>query len=97
MKFNLYLRSIMIQIQVKINDVGLRLDNFLIKLNIGLTKPIIYKLIRNKDIKVNNRKTIYNYRLELNDEIKIFYNVKKENLDKNLNFLDAKDLTDIIY
>ena len=87
----------MIQIQAKINDVGLRLDNFLIKLNIGLTKPIIYKLIRNKDIKVNNQKTIYNYRLELNDEIKIFYNVKKENLDKNLNFLNAKDLTDIIY
>ena len=53
----------MIEIKVKSNDVGIRLDNFLLKLNIGLTKPLIYKLIRKKNIKINNKKTTFNYHL----------------------------------
>lgn len=86
----------MIEIKIKENDVGIRLDNFLIKLNIGLNKPIIYKLIRNKDIKVNNKKTTFNYRLNLNDEIKIFYYLKNKEI-KNTDFLNSKNLTDIVY
>lgn len=86
----------MIQIKVKQNDVGIRIDNFLCKLNIGLTKPLIYKLIRNKDIKINGSKIDFNYRLVLGDEIKIFY-YPKQIQKKTNDFMLSKELNDIIY
>ena len=73
----------MLEIVVKNNDVNIRLDNFLLNVNLGLTKSLIYKLIRTKKIKVNDKKTIFNYRLQLNDIIKIYYNLDSLKLDSN--------------
>lgn len=86
----------MIQIKIKNNDVGIRIDNFLLKLDIGLTKPLIYKLIRKKDIKINNKKTTFNYHLQLNDNISIFYYVK-ETKKTNLDFMNANKLDNVVY
>ena len=73
----------MLEIVVKNNDVNIRLDNFLLNVNLGLTKSLIYKLIRTKKIKVNDKKTLFNYRLQLNDIIKIYYNLDSLKLDSN--------------
>ena len=86
----------MIEIKVKSNDVGIRLDNFLLKLNIGLTKPLIYKLIRKKNIKINNKKTTFNYHLELDDNISIFYHINNSE-KSNFDFMKADKLDDIVY
>ena len=86
----------MIEIKVKSNDVGIRLDNFLLKLNIGLTKPLIYKLIRKKNIKINNKKTTFNYHLELDDNISIFYHINNSE-KSNFDFMKANKLDDIVY
>ncbi len=86
----------MTEITINVNDVGIRIDNFLLKMDLGLSKPHIYKLIRNKKIKVNDKKIDFNYRLKLNDVIKIYYNLQTNEM-KNFEFLDAKLLTDIIY
>ncbi len=61
-------------INVQINDVNLRLDNFLHKTFPDLKKSNIYQAIRNKKIKVNSKKVNFDYHLQLNDEIKIFLN-----------------------
>lgn len=63
------------------NDVNKRLDNFLFKLFPNISKSNIYKLIRNKSIKLNDKKIDFNYRLMLNDEIKIYINMNNKPLD----------------
>lgn len=61
-------------IKISSNDVNNRLDNFLSKTFSNLKKSIIYKAIRNKKIKVNNKKVSFNYKLNENDIITIFLN-----------------------
>ena len=85
---------------VKENDVNQRLDNFLGKVFSHLPKTLIYKLIRTKQIKVNQKKVDLNYRLQLNDEIKIFSSAlslaSKED-KKDPDFFYAKKKLDVVY
>lgn len=80
---------------IKENDVNKRLDNFIFKLFPNLSMSNIYKLIRNKKIKVNDKKTNFNYRLLLNDKINVFVNI--DEAKTNELFLKAKPEIKIIY
>ncbi|AFZ83772.1 ribosomal large subunit pseudouridine synthase C [Candidatus Kinetoplastibacterium blastocrithidii TCC012E] len=51
---------------------GQRLDNFLLKICKGVPKSHIYKMIRTRYVKVNNKKVDINYRLQLSDIVSIF-------------------------
>lgn len=93
-----YIYKNMKKIIIKENDVNQRLDNFLRKVFKNIPKPLIFKLIRTKKIKVNNKKIGLNYRLNLGDEIFIYSNlIQEQKLDKNHNFLLAKNFLEIIY
>ena len=54
------------------NDAGQRLDRFLLKLFPSLKSGIINKAVRNKDIKLNGKRTEISYKLVKNDVIYIF-------------------------
>ena len=54
------------------NDVGKRLDNFLSSCIPKMPKSLICKLIRKKKIKINDKKSEINYRLNFSDVIKIY-------------------------
>lgn len=54
------------------NDAGQRFDKFLKKLLPGAPLGGIYKMLRTGKIKVNGKKKERDYRMELQDEIKIF-------------------------
>lgn len=64
----------MITLHVHPNDENKRLDNFIAKCYPNLLKTLIYKWLRTKKIKVNNKKQEPNYRLQPNDEIVIYLN-----------------------
>ena len=64
----------MITLHVQPNDENKRLDNFIAKCYPNLLKTLIYKWLRTKKIKVNNKKQEPNYRLQPNDEIVIYLN-----------------------
>ncbi len=84
-------------IKVNINDVNLRLDNFLSKTFINFKKSEIYKAIRNKKVKVNNKKAKFDYHVQLNDEIKLFVNDELiENKKQQLNLENKQDFS-IVY
>lgn len=68
-------------IKINKNDTNLRIDNFLHLTFPNLKKSKIYQAIREKKIKVNNKKTSYDYRTILNDEIQIY--LPDELLTKN--------------
>lgn len=84
-------------IKVNKNDANIRLDNFLSKTFVNFKKSEIYKAIRNKKIKVNNKKVKFDYHVQLNDEIKLFIN-DKFFMDKKqpLNLQNKQDFS-IIY
>ncbi|MBR0183969.1 MAG: RluA family pseudouridine synthase [Clostridia bacterium] len=80
------------------NDVGKRLDNFLSSCIPKMPKSLICKLIRKKKIKINDKKSEINYRLNFNDVIKIY--LKNELIEfKNTNqdFLVSNSKLNIIY
>ena len=83
-------------IKVKENDTNIRLDNFLMKLFPNLSKGYIFKAIRTNKVKVNGKKPKFDYRLQLDDEIKLFIN---ENVGNNQadNWQLAKDVLDVVY
>lgn len=59
---------------------GQRLDNFLLKICKGVPKSHIYKMIRARYVKVNNKKADINYRLQLSDIVSIFQlNISNDN------------------
>ena len=62
------------KITISKNDIGRRIDNFLFALLCKLPRSLIYKLVRKKKIKVNNKKVCENYRLKENDEITLYLN-----------------------
>ncbi len=62
------------------NDVGKRIDNFLIRIIKDLTKNKIYSLIRKGNIRVNKKRVLPKYKCQLNDIIRlplITFNKKK--------------------
>lgn len=60
------------QIEIRANDAGQRLDKFLLKTFPKLTKSMMYKGIRNKKIKVNRKRCLYNQILQPGDIILLF-------------------------
>lgn len=52
-------------------DVGQRIDNFLIKTCKGVPKSHIYRILRSGEVRVNKGRIAQTYRLQLNDIIRI--------------------------
>lgn len=80
------------------NDAGQRLDRFLMKLFPSLRSGIINKAVRNKDIKLNGKRTEISCRLEKNDSIYVFLpDHLLETKSDDDNFMMAKDELKVIY
>ena len=60
-------------ITVKTNDAHKRIDSFLQKAFQNLPISLIYKYLRTKKIKVNNKKVKPNYRLAPEDVISLYF------------------------
>jgi 23S rRNA pseudouridine955/2504/2580 synthase len=83
---------------VKNNDQDQRIDNFLKKSFPKLSTPLIYKYLRTKRIKVNNKKIDFDYRLNLNDRIELYINDELLSKDSGANsFLSAPNKLTVIY
>ena len=59
-------------LEIKTNDAGQRLDKFLQKAVKTLPVPLMYRLIRQKKIKVNRKRTEQNYILQIGDTVQLF-------------------------
>lgn len=80
------------------NDANQRMDNFLRKKYPKLSLVQIFKAIRIKQVKVNDKRTTNNYRLQINDKIEIYINDKFLSQEQNtLDFLLAPSNIDVIY
>ncbi len=53
------------------NDVGQRLDNYLLKTLKGVPKSQIYRIIRRGEVRVNSGRVAVSYRLEQGDRIRV--------------------------
>lgn len=84
-------------IKIASNDQNIRLDNFICKLFPNMSLANVYKAIRTKNIKVNNKRSTINYKTQLNDVIEIYVNDNLLKKDQVVSFLNAKDIIDIIY
>lgn len=87
------------EIIVKENDSGQRLDRFLIKMFPSLKSGNINKAVRNKDIRLNGKRTDAAYRLENGDVIYIFlpdYIISGQT-EKPDDFMSAGDGLSIVY
>ena len=60
------------EIKINSNDANQRLDKFLMKTFPKLTKSMMYKAIRNKKIKVNRKRCIFDQKIQENDIILLF-------------------------
>jgi 23S rRNA pseudouridine955/2504/2580 synthase len=80
------------------NDVDQRIDNFLKKTYPKITLSLIYRYLRTKRIKVNNKKILPNYRLRMDDKVYVYINdellSKKESIK---DFLLAPDKLSVVY
>lgn len=88
-----------IEIVIGENDCGQRLDRFLIKAFPALKSGIINKAVRNKDVKINGKRTETAYRLEKGDVLYLFFPdslVEPKNLDQD-DFMKAADTLNIVY
>ena len=52
-------------------DVGQRLDNFLTRLLKGVPRPMIYRVVRKGEVRVNGGRVKVSYRLQLHDRVRI--------------------------
>ena len=52
-------------------DVGQRIDNFLLRNLKGLPRQRIYKILRSGEVRVNGGRVKPSYRLQLDDRIRI--------------------------
>ena len=88
------------EIIIKKNDANQRLDKFLTKRFKTMPKSLMYKYIRTKYIKVNNKRCEISTMLKEGDVLKLF--IKDEFFDnetttENYDFLKAPKKLDIIY
>lgn len=83
-------------IKINHNDENIRLDNFLSKTFKRLKKPAIYKVIRNNQVKVNNKRVKFDYRVQFGDEIKLYINDALLTDDKTISTIQKQDFK-IIY
>jgi 23S rRNA pseudouridine955/2504/2580 synthase len=84
--------------KIEKNDSDQRIDKFIRKAVPKLSLPSIYKHIRKKNITVNDKKIDINYKLQLEDIVKIYLNDDITTKEKKAtDFLSAKDILDVIY
>ncbi|MCX7122256.1 MAG: S4 domain-containing protein [Gammaproteobacteria bacterium] len=68
-------------------DEGQRLDNCLFRLLKNVPKTRIYRLLRKGEVRVNKKRVDADYRLILNDEIRIPPLIQEEPVLKNLSLI----------
>ncbi|WP_154223612.1 RluA family pseudouridine synthase [Marinicella rhabdoformis] len=57
--------------QVSDNDLGMRLDNFILKQRRHITKSVLYKLIRKGQVRVNGKRCKPELKLDVNDTVRV--------------------------
>lgn len=89
------------EFKIENNDSGQRLDKFLLKAIPEIPKGLLYKYIRTKKIKLNNKKTDGSVMLSLGDTVSCYINdifFQNDSGDlKKYSFLNAPDKLEIIY
>ncbi len=88
------------EIVIKRNDANQRLDRFLTKRFKTMPKSLMYKYIRTKYIKVNNKRCEISTMLKEGDVLKLFIKeefFENEATTENYDFLKAPKKLDIIY
>ena len=85
------------QIKISKNEAGQRFDKLLLKYLNKSSKGFIYKMLRKKNITLNDKKALGNEQLQVGDEVKIF--MSEETLAKfsQVTSYDTEDEIDIIY
>ncbi len=80
------------------NDAGQRLDKYLTKSFPLLPKSLMYKYIRSKRIKVNNKRSEISYKLQENDLVSLYINDEFfEAKEPKYDFLSAGKSIKIVY
>ena len=80
------------------NDVGRRIDNFLLMYFRKIPRSLMYKLIRKKKIKVNNKKIKENQRLYLGDSVTLYLSSELlDNVTSSSDFMRVSSNLDILY
>ncbi len=82
---------------VQVNDADQRVDKFLQKTIPLLPKSLMYKSIRNKKIKVNNKRCEISQRLQENDEVICFIAEEFFEHIKDKTFMKASTKLDVVY
>ena len=59
------------KLEVDVNSVGQRIDNFLISRLKGVPKTRIYRIIRKGEVRVNGKRIKPEYKLVLNDLVRV--------------------------
>lgn len=78
---------------ISVSD-GTRIDKYISEANIGLSRSGAVNLIDKGSVLINGKKTLKNYKLKINDEIKIFipdpvaYEAKAENIPLDIVYED---------
>ncbi len=78
---------------ISISD-GTRIDKYISEANIGLSRSGAVNLIDKGSVLINGKKTLKNYKLKINDEIKVFipdpvaYEAKAENIPLDIVYED---------
>lgn len=85
------------EIFIKENDANQRVDKFVIKSFPKLSTSEVYKYIRKKRVKINNKRCEASNRLSVGDVIQLYINddLLKQELD--LKFLNSNNQLDVIY
>ncbi len=95
------LRGFMREIIIKKNDANQRLDKFLTKRFKTMPKSLMYKYIRTKYIKVNNKRCEISTQLKEGDVLKLFIKDEffqdEQTQNESYDFLKAPAKLDIIY
>ncbi|GMO13896.1 MAG: RluA family pseudouridine synthase [Mycoplasmoidaceae bacterium] len=80
------------------NDANQRLDKFIRKAFPKISLPSIFKYIRTKKIKVNDKKADISYKVKINDKVSVYLNDDLvSNEVKSNDFLLAKNYLKIVY
>ncbi|MDR1240984.1 MAG: RluA family pseudouridine synthase [Oscillospiraceae bacterium] len=79
------------------NDIGKRLDSFVLKMSSDVSRNLVYKLIRKKKIRVNGSRVPVNYRFCQGDVLNIGGFLCENKYSEKNGFLSASPDIDIIY
>ena len=87
------------ELVIKANDSGQRLDRFLTKMFPSLSQTLICKNVRNKNIKINRKRTEISYKLQENDLLQLYISDEHFETQKKTetSFMNATSQLDIIY